>query len=91
MAYANSADPDQTAPESDQDLHCLLSSLLVVLSFYGPVKPMGSCQAQSVYQFTLLLGRLTCSPLSGWPVLCTFFCQKLTTALLESAEGREWP
>ena len=24
MAYANSADPDQTAPEqSDQDLHCL--------------------------------------------------------------------
>ena len=23
MAYANSADPDQTAPESDQGLHCL--------------------------------------------------------------------
>ena len=23
-------------------------------------------------------------------MLCTFFCQKLTTALLESAEGREW-
>ena len=25
------------------------------------------------------------------PVLCTFFRQKLTTALLESEEGREWP
>ena len=36
-----------------------------------------------------LLGRL--SPLSDKPVLCTFFSQKLTTALLESAEGREWP
>ena len=39
------------------------------------------------YLATLLLRRL--SPLSGWPVLCTFFCQKLTTALHESAEGEE--
>ena len=23
MSYANSADPDQTAPKSDQGLHCL--------------------------------------------------------------------
>ena len=44
---------------------------------------MGSCRARSVYLTTLLLGRL--SPLSGYPVLCTFFRQKLTTALLESA------
>ena len=62
---------------------------LFVLRFYGPVNPMGSCGARSVYLTTRLLGRL--SPLSGLPVLCTFFCQKLTTALLESAEGSEWP
>ena len=64
---------------------------LFVLRFYGPVNPMGSCRARSVYLHvaTRLLGRL--SPLSGYPVLCTFFRQKLTTALLESAEGREWP
>ena len=49
---------------------------------------MGLYQAWSVYLTTLLLGRL--SPLRGKPVLCTFFCQKLTTALLESVEGREW-
>ena len=59
---------------------------LFVLRFYGPVNPMGS---RSVYLTTRLLGRL--SPLSGSPVLCTFFRQKLTTALLESVEGREWP
>ena len=40
-----------------------------------------SCRAQSVYLTTRLLGRL--SPLSSSPVLCTFFRQKLTTALLE--------
>ena len=62
---------------------------LFVLRFYGPVNPTGSCRARSVYLTTRLLGRL--SPLSGSPVLCAFFRQKLTTALLESAEGREWP
>ena len=50
---------------------------------------MGSSRARSVYLTTRLLGRL--SPLSGYPVLCTFFRQKLTTSLLESAEGGEWP
>ena len=60
---------------------------LFLLRFYGPVNPMWSCRARSVYLTTHLLGRL--SPLSGSPVLCTFFRQKLTTALLESAEGRE--
>ena len=34
-----------------------------VLRFYGPINPMGSCLARSVYLTTLLLGRL--SPLSG--------------------------
>ena len=66
----------------------LLRSLFV-LRFYSSINPMGSCPAWSIYLTTLLLGRL--SPLSGLPVLCTSFCQKLTTALLESAEGREWP
>ena len=36
---------------------------MFVLRFYGPVNPMGSCRAWSVYLTTHLLGRL--SPLSG--------------------------
>ena len=36
---------------------------LFVLRFYGPVNPMGSFRARSVYLTTRLLGRL--SPLSG--------------------------
>ena len=36
---------------------------LIVLRFYGPVNPMGSCRARSVYLTTRLLGRL--SLLSG--------------------------
>ena len=40
-----------------------------------------------VFNEDCVLGKL--SPLSGYPVLYTFFRQKLTTALLESAEGRE--
>ena len=39
------------------------SMILFVLRFYGPVNPMGSCRARSVYLTTRLLGRL--SPLSG--------------------------
>ena len=38
-------------------------SCLFVLRFYGPVNPMGSCRARSVYLTTHLLGRH--SPLSG--------------------------
>ena len=37
--------------------------VLFVFRFYGPVSPMGSCRARSVYLTTRLLGRL--SPLSG--------------------------
>ena len=40
-----------------------LAKSLFVLKFYGPVNPMGSCRARSVYLTTRLLGRL--SPLSG--------------------------
>ena len=41
---------------------------------------MGSCRARSVYLTTHLLGRL--SPLSGLPVLCTFFRQKHDRAMI---------
>ena len=44
-------------------LFVLLYADLFVLRFYGPVNPMGSCRARSVYLTTRLLGRL--SPLSG--------------------------
>ena len=40
-----------------------MSNCLFVLRFYGPINPMGSCRARSVYLTTRLLGRL--SPLSG--------------------------
>ena len=63
----------------------LLLVYLYVLRFYGPVNPMRSCRARSFHLTTLLIGRL--SPLSGQPVLCIFFRQKLTTALLESRKG----
>ena len=42
--------------------------VLFVLRFYGPVNPMGSCRARSVYLITHLLGRL--SPLSGYNQYC---------------------
>ena len=61
---------------------------LFVLRFYGPVNPVGSCPAESVYLTTLLLGRPLLSS-KGIIMLCTVFCQKLTNALLESAEGKE--
>ena len=66
----HSLDPDQMphSAASDLGLHCLPMSFLWdvrvgVLRFYGPVNPMGSCRARSVYLTTRLLGRL--SPLSS--------------------------
>ena len=56
-----------------------------MLRFYGPVNPMGSCQARSVYLTTRSLGRL--SPLSGYPVLCTIFRQKLQLPFLNQWKG----
>ena len=51
-------------PVSSRSPHLSIMSLcLFVLRFYGPVNPMGSCRARSVYLTTRLLGRL--SPLSG--------------------------
>ena len=40
-----------------------LMCFLIVLRFYGPVNPMGSCRPRSVYLTTHLLNRLR--PLSG--------------------------
>ena len=42
------------------EMHSLWSEFvcLFVLRFYGPVNPMGSCRARSVYLTTRLLGRL---------------------------------
>ena len=49
-----------------------------------------SCQAGHFnYLTTLFLGRL--SSLMVHLYLCTFFCQKLKTALFEPVEGNEWP
>ena len=54
-------------PSSSQNLPLQILSnfevCLFVLRFYGPVNPMGSCRARSVYLTTHLLGRL--SPQSG--------------------------
>ena len=64
------ADPDQLAlqfakkkkKKSFQDTYHHFI-ILFVLRFYGPVNPMGSCQARSVYLTTRFLGKL--SPLGG--------------------------
>ena len=46
-------------------LACIVAKCvcLFVLRFYGPVNPVGSCRAWSVYLITRLLGRI--SPLSS--------------------------
>ena len=41
-----------------QNMHTHLGDLFV-LRFYGPVNPVGSCRARSVYLTTRLLGRLS--------------------------------
>ena len=67
----------------------LLSGLFVCVEVLQPSQPNRFILSTVIYLPSLLLGKL--SPLSGYPVLCAFFRQKLTTALLESAEVREWP
>ena len=52
-----------TYNEHTYNAHNVYSVSLFVLRFYGPVNPVGSCRARSVYLTTRLLGRL--SPLSG--------------------------
>ena len=72
------------------ELDQMPQSALFVLRFYGPVNPMGSCRAQSVYQTTRLLGRL--SPLKRLTNIVHILSPETdTTAFFETAEGREWP
>ena len=51
--------------------HSFVEIDLFVLRFYGPVNPMGSCRARSVYLTTRLLGRLSplinCQPIHAIP------------------------
>ena len=58
---------------------------LFVLRFYGPVNPMGSYRARSVYLTTRLLSRL--SPLIGWPVLCHSFARNWQLTFLYQRKG----
>ena len=63
--------------QSRRTLIELSLSFMFVLRFHGPVNPVGSCRARSLYLTTLLLGRL--SPL--------VFRQKLTNAFLNQRKG----
>ena len=64
----------------------ILNLCLLVLRFYGPVNPMGSCQAWSVCLTTLLLGRL--SPLSGYNQYCAHsFARNWQLPFLNQQQG----
>ena len=59
---------------------------LFVLRFYGPVNPMGSCRAWSVYLTTLLQGRL--SPLSRFNQYCAHsFARNWQLPILNQRKG----
>ena len=47
-------------------LKSVLTMDLFVLRFYGPVNPVGSCRAQSVYLISLLLGRQSSERLTSF-------------------------
>ena len=57
-AHKHTCSKVKRTPEVLEQYNCLF-----VLRFYGPVIPVGSCRARSVYLTTRLLDRL--SPLSG--------------------------
>ena len=59
----NIAEHENLAANNFEAFIFIRRECLFVLRFYGPVNPVGSCQARSVYLTTRLLGRL--SPLSG--------------------------
>ena len=61
----------------------------VCVDVLRPSQPNGVIWSAVSLLAALLLARL--SPLSGLPVLCTFFRQKQSIAILESTEGRELP
>ena len=84
--YRTMSDQWDMSAASEQRFYTEPPSLFE-LRFHSPVNKLRACWVRSIYLATLLLGRL--SPLNDWLVFCTFFCQKLTTALLESAEGSD--
>ena len=52
------AHPEPSAEVSQKEIEEIIEVMnLFVLRFYGPVNPMGSCRARSVYLTTRLLGR----------------------------------
>ena len=54
-------------------MYVCMNVCLFVLRFYGPVNPLESCRARSVYLITRLLDRL--SPLCGLCVcVCVYVC-----------------
>ena len=56
-----------------------------MLRFYGPVNPMGSCRARSVYLTTRLLGRL--SPLNVNQYCAHSFARNLQLPFLNQRKG----
>ena len=66
----------------DSVLH---NTRLFVLRFYGPVNPLVSCRAWSVYLTTLLRGRL--SPLSSLPVCVHSFARNWQLLFLNQWKG----
>ena len=58
---------------------------LFVLRFYGPVNPMGSCRARSIYLTTRLLGRL--SPLSVSQYCAHSFARNWQLPFLNQRKG----
>ena len=63
LACLNESSGKAVALHMAMALFVCVGDAMFVLRFYGPVKPIGSCRARSVYLTTRLLGRL--SPLSG--------------------------
>ena len=60
----NRVDHDQT-PRPMSSVLGLCLCCLFVLMFYGPINPVGSCRARSVYLTTRLLGRLSSKRLTS--------------------------
>ena len=93
---ANSVDPDQMLnfAASDLVLHCLFLSIRpntkgkydLTLQFYSWVNTVMVMLSQSLILLTLFPSRI-----SSKPALVDILLLVLTTALLESTKGREWP
>ena len=83
MVYSNDHAPLTVRPIYSSSK--LRTAQLFVLKFYGPVNPMGSCRARSVYLTTRLLGRL--SPLSGNQYCAHSFARNWQLPFLNQRKG----